>query len=99
MRPERIVIFGAAGRDFHNFNVVCRQNAAARVVAFTAAQIPGIAERRYPPSLAGPHYAAGIPIEAEDDLEAICRREGVTSDLYFRPSATTWQNAGRSARR
>jgi len=80
--PERIVILGAAGRDFHNFNVVYRDNAAARVVAFTATQIPGIAARRYPPLLAGPHYPAGIPIEAEDELEAICRREHATLVVF-----------------
>ena len=82
MRPERIVILGAAGRDFHNFNVVYRQNPSACVVAFTATQIPGIAERRYPPSLAGPHYPAGIPIEPEDSFEEICRREHVTLVVF-----------------
>jgi predicted GTPase len=82
VHPERIVILGAAGRDFHNFNVVYRQNAGARVVAFTATQIPGISARRYPPSLAGPHYPAGIPIEAEDELQAICRRERVTTVVF-----------------
>jgi predicted GTPase len=80
--PERIVILGAAGRDFHNFNVVYRDDAAARVVAFTATQIPGIAARRYPSVLAGPHYPAGIPIEAEDELEAICRRERATLVVF-----------------
>lgn len=52
--PRRIVIMGAAGRDFHNFNVVYRDAPATRVVAFTATQIPGIAARRYPTELAGP---------------------------------------------
>jgi predicted GTPase len=74
---ERIVILGAAGRDFHCFNVVYRDDPSVAVVAFTAAQIPGIAGRRYPPVLAGPLYPEGIPIVAETDLEAICRRDAV----------------------
>ena len=56
---------GAAGRDFHNFNVVFRDDPTASVVAFTATQIPDIAGRRYPPSLAGARYPEGIPIVAE----------------------------------
>ena len=66
-----VVIMGAAGRDFHNFNVVFRNNAAYRVVAFTAAQIPNIAGRLYPPELAGPLYTDGIPILLESDLESL----------------------------
>ncbi len=68
----RILVLGAAGRDFHNFNQVYRDDPAAEVVAFTAAQIPGIAGRRYPPELAGPLYPDGIPIEDESRLEALC---------------------------
>jgi predicted GTPase len=68
----RAVILGAAGRDFHNFNVVYRDDPATEVVAFTAAQIPGIADRRYPAALAGPLYPVGIPIEDEADLESLC---------------------------
>ena len=68
---QRIVIMGAAGRDFHNFNVVFRDDPAVEVVAFTATQIPGIADRRYPPDLAGPGYPDGIPIRAESELEEI----------------------------
>ena len=75
--PARVVIMGAAGRDFHNFNVVFRDNPAFRVVAFTAAQIPDIAGRRYPPSLAGPLYQEGIPIHPEDDLPALIEKEQV----------------------
>jgi predicted GTPase len=82
VRPERIVILGAAGRDFHNFNVVYRQDAGACVVAFTATQIPGIAARRYPPALAGPRYPDGIPIVTEEELEDICRREQVTLVVF-----------------
>jgi predicted GTPase len=73
----RVVILGAAGRDFHNFNVVYRDDPSSRVVAFTATQIPAIAGRRYPPSLAGPLYPSGIPIVDESELEALCRRERV----------------------
>ncbi len=69
----RIVIMGAAGRDFHNFNVVYRSDPAVEVVAFTATQIPGIADRRYPPVLAGPLYPDGIPIVPESALEEQCR--------------------------
>jgi predicted GTPase len=74
---ETIVIMGAAGRDFHNFNMVYRDDAACRVVAFTAAQIPGIDERTYPPELAGDLYPDGIPILPEAELEGICRRDDV----------------------
>ena len=74
---RRIVIAGAAGRDFHNFNVVYRDDPTVCVVAFTAAQIPGIAGRRYPASLAGPRYPEGIAIDDEAALEVICRRERV----------------------
>src|SRR6478672_149553 len=81
-QPGRVVILGAAGRDFHNFNVVFRDDAAWEVVAFTATQIPGIAKRRYPPALAGPRYPRGIPIEDEADLETICRRERVTLVVF-----------------
>jgi predicted GTPase len=77
LERTRVVILGAAGRDFHNFNVAYRSDASVEVVAFTAAQIPGIEGRRYPPELAGAHYPRGIPIEPEDALEAICRRERV----------------------
>ena len=78
----RTVIMGAAGRDFHNFNTAYRDDATTEVVAFTAAQIPGIAERRYPSVLAGPRYPNGIPIEDEAELEAICRREGVERVVF-----------------
>jgi predicted GTPase len=78
----RTVILGAAGRDFHNFNVVFRDDPSVTVVAFTAAQIPGISHRRYPASLAGPRYPRGIPIEDEAELEAICRRERVAQVVF-----------------
>ena len=79
---RKVVIAGAAGRDFHNFNVVCRQNAAARVVAFTAAQIPGIAGRRYPAELAGPGYPEGIAIFPESELEAKIRELAVDRVVF-----------------
>jgi len=80
--PRRILILGAAGRDFHDFNVVYRDDPAVRVVAFTAAQIPGISDRRYPAALAGRLYPDGIPIEDEAELEALCRRERVSEVVF-----------------
>jgi predicted GTPase len=71
MDRTKVVIMGAAGRDFHDFNVVYRDDPTVEVVAFTATQIPGIADRRYPPELAGPLYPAGIPILPEDGLDRI----------------------------
>ncbi len=82
MTPRRVLILGAAGRDFHDFNVVYRHDPDVRVVAFTAAQIPGIGGRRYPPSLAGPLYPDGIPIEDEAQLEMLCRREAVSEVVF-----------------
>lgn len=73
---KQVIILGAAGRDFHNFNVVFRNNPAFRVVAFTATQIPNIDHRRYPPELAGLYYPDGIPIVAEDELEDLIRERG-----------------------
>jgi predicted GTPase len=68
MTKERVIIMGAAGRDFHNFNVFFRRKAQVDVVAFTATQIPNIEDRRYPALLAGEHYPHGIPIYPEADL-------------------------------
>lgn len=70
---RRIVIVGAAGRDFHNFNLRYRGDDSCEVVAFTATQIPGIDNRTYPPQLAGSLYPDGIPIRSEEDLEDIVR--------------------------
>ena len=72
-----IVIMGAAGRDFHDFNVVFRDDPDTRVAAFTAAQIPGIENRVYPPTLAGPRYPRGIPIRPEEELADIIRESSV----------------------
>src|SRR4029453_11452568 len=68
---RNLIVMGAGGRPFPHFNVVFRDDPETRVVAFTAAQIPGIADRRYPPSLAGPLYLDGIPIHDEDDLVSL----------------------------
>lgn len=80
--PRRVVIMGAAGRDFHDFNVVFRDDPGVVVVAFTAAQIPGIADRRYPTELAGVRYPAGIPIVPEAELEEVVRREHVDEVVF-----------------
>ena len=79
---KRIVICGAAGRDFHNFNTVYRDDPDTHVVAFTATQVPGIEARRYPASLAGPRYPQGIPIVPEAELDALCRREQVDTVVF-----------------
>ena len=77
MRRTKVIIMGAAGRDFHNFNVFFRNNDTYQVVAFTATQIPGIEGRRYPPELAGPGYPEGIPIEPEEQLPRLIKDHGV----------------------
>jgi predicted GTPase len=71
MAKTRILIMGAAGRDFHNFNVAYRKNPDVEIVAFTATQIPNIAGRKYPAELAGSHYPAGIPIYPETELNRL----------------------------
>jgi predicted GTPase len=76
-RHARVVIMVAAGRDFHNFNTVYRDDPASTVVAFTAAQIPDIAGRRYPARLAGARYPEGIPIVPESELPALIKAEKV----------------------
>jgi len=70
---EKVIVMGAAGRDFHNFNVYFRDNPRYEVVAFTAAQIPDIEGRRYPPELAGSLYPNGAPIHAESELAELIR--------------------------
>jgi predicted GTPase len=76
-KKKRIVILGAGGRDFHNFNMVYRNDPAVEVVAITAAQIPGIEDRIYPPSLAGPLYPNGIPIVPEESLPKLVADEQI----------------------
>jgi predicted GTPase len=82
MEKVRVVIMGAAGRDFHNFNVVFRDDPHYDVLAFTAAQIPGIAGRSYPPELAGKLYPAGIPIVPERDLAEMVARQRVDEVVF-----------------
>ena len=82
MRTERVLIMGAAGRDFHDFNVAYRNDPTVDVVAFTATQIPGIADRRYPPELAGERYPEGIPIRPEAELETLIRDLAVDTVVF-----------------
>lgn len=82
MARERIIILGAAGRDFHNFNVYYRNNEKVKVVAFTATQIPDIEGRTYPASLAGELYPGGIPILPEQDLRGILEREEIDAAVF-----------------
>ena len=76
------IIMGAAGRDFHNFNTIYRDNDTVDVVAFTAAQIPDIAGRAYPAALAGPLYPRGIPIHVEGELRELIRRHHVQQVVF-----------------
>ncbi len=82
MSRDRVVIMGAAGRDFHNFNVYFRDNDSAQVVAFTATQIPNITGRRYPPELAGALYPDGIPILPESALPDLIRDEHIDQAIF-----------------
>ncbi len=82
MRTKNVIIIGAAGRDFHNFNMAYRNNANTRVVAFTAAQIPDIAGRKYPAELAGPLYPDGIPIYAQEELPQLIRELDVDECVF-----------------
>jgi predicted GTPase len=82
MEKIKVIIMGAAGRDFHNFNVRFRDDPRYQVVAFTAAQIPDIEGRRYPPELAGPLYPDGIPILPQEDLPQLIRRHGVQQVVF-----------------
>ncbi len=82
MAKRRVLIMGAAGRDFHNFNTVFREDPGTEVVAFTATQIPYINDRRYPASLAGPSYPDGIQIYDESELTRLIRELDV-DDVVF----------------
>lgn len=82
MGKQRIIIMGAAGRDFHNFNLYFRENEAYEVVAFTATQIPNIDGRLYPPELAGPRYPQGIPIYAEADLPDLIKTQAIDQVIF-----------------
>jgi len=81
-KATRIIIMGAAGRDFHNFNMVYRNDPDTNVIAFTATQIPDISERKYPASLAGPYYPDGIPIHDESKLDSLCRNESIDKVVF-----------------
>jgi predicted GTPase len=82
MSKQRVLIMGAAGRDFHNFNMVFRDNEDYEVVAFTATQIPNIEGRHYPAQLAGKLYPAGIPIYPESEMPTLVRMLGVDQVIF-----------------
>jgi len=82
MKRKRIVIMGAAGRDFHNFNTLYRGRKDVEVVAFTATQIPDIAGRKYPASLAGALYPKGIPIVSEAELGGLITKNGIDEVMF-----------------
>jgi predicted GTPase len=82
MRRKKILIMGAAGRDFHDFNTVFRDNPEYEVVAFTATQIPNIHGRKYPAKLAGKHYPKGIPILPEDDLVGLIQKHKIDQVIF-----------------
>ena len=98
MNTRTIIIMGAAGRDFHNFNVLFRGNPDVRVAAFTATQIPDIAGRRYPADLAGPLYPEGIPIVAESDIEALHASQKI-DEVVFSYSDVSHQHVMEQASR
>ncbi len=82
MQKIKVVIMGAAGRDFHNFNVHFRNDNSYEVIAFTATQIPGIQERSYPPELAGSNYPKGIPIYPEEELPSLIKAHDVDQVVF-----------------
>ena len=82
MGKTKVLIMGAAGRDFHNFNVFFRNNNSYEVVAFTATQIPGIETRRYPQELAGSNYPQGIPIYSEEKLAELIEKFKVDEVVF-----------------
>ena len=82
MKTRRVIICGAAGRDFHNFNVLYRNNPSVKVVAFTATQIPNIDGRKYPAELAGSHYPDGIPIFPESELADLIKKHKIDEVLF-----------------
>ncbi len=90
---KRVLILGAGGRDFHNFNVYFRDNPEYKVIAFLQTQIPGISGRRYPPSLAGRLYPDGIPILSMDQLEEIAKRYNV-DEAYLSYSDLMYEELG-----
>ena len=93
---KRVIIVGAGGRDFHNFNVYYRDNPDYEVVAFTAAQIPGVERRRYPPELAGELYPEGIPIYPESELGRLIKLYHV-DEVVLSYSDLPYEEVGRIA--
>jgi predicted GTPase len=98
MTRRKVLILGAAGRDFHVFNTVFRGDQDHEVVGFTAAQIPNIAGRRYPKELAGPLYPEGIPIEREADFERLVREQGI-DEVVFAYSDVSYEHVMHLAAR
>lgn len=96
-KRKRIVIMGAAGRDFHNFNTAYRDDPNTEVVAFTAAQIPNIDERIYPVSLSGELYPRGIAIIPEAELAAFCRAQAITQVVFAYSDLTHQQVMHRAS--
>ena len=94
---KKVVIMGAAGRDFHNFNVVYRDNEDYEVVAFTATQIPNISGRKYPAELAGRLYPNGIPIYDEKDLSDIVKKYDVDEVVFSYSDVSYNYVMGKSA--
>jgi predicted GTPase len=97
-RRKRVLVAGAAGRDFHDFNVAFRAREDTEVVAFTATQIPNIAGRRYPPELSGDRYPTGIPIHPEEELEELIESKGV-DEVVFSYSDVTHEHVMHVASR
>src|SRR6266511_1493589 len=98
MTRTRVLIAGAAGRDFHNFNLVYRDREAYEVVAFTATQIPNIEGRVYPAELAGSLYPEGIPILPESALEQLVRQHEI-DEVVFAYSDVTHEHVMHVASR
>jgi predicted GTPase len=95
---KRIVIMGAAGRDFHNFNLLYREDENIEVVAFTATQIPDIDGRSYPPELSGPLYPRGIPVVDEQELECLVKKHRV-EEVVFSYSDVSYKTVMQKAAR
>ncbi len=97
MADKKVIIIGAAGRDFHNFNVYFRDNDKYEVVAFTATQIPDIYGRKYPPELSGPLYPDGIPIYSEEDISDLIKKHNIDMVVFAYSDLPYSYVMGRSA--
>ena len=97
VKKTNVIIMGAAGRDFHNFNVFFRNNSAYKVIAFTATQIPDIAGRKYPAKLAGKYYPKGIPIYPEEDISDLIKKFNVDCVVFAYSDITYSYVMGKSA--